>query len=107
MVALLTPDREAIASTLVESIPFSAKRLRAASRTLWCARWLRPRAISDLDLGKPPSPENQQSDGDAGKRRQVGGHAKLAGADERTAQPIDAVGKRIQPGEHREDSGQV
>src|SRR5215470_17006231 len=107
MVALLTPEAAAMASTLVASIPFSAKRLRAAARTLWCARWLRPRAISNLDLREAPGAENKQDNGHTAQDDQVRYNAKLTAPDESSAQAIHSVGKRVYAREDRENLGKI
>src|SRR5262245_32053752 len=107
MVALLTPEAAAIASTLVASMPFSANKLSAASRTCWCARWLRPRAISDLDLRKTPSAHDQQNHGDTGQNGQVGHNTKLAHPDQRSAQAIHSIGERVHAREDREHLGEI
>src|SRR5215475_12351641 len=108
MVALLTPEEAAIASTLVASIPFSANSSSAASRTLWCARWLRPRAISNLDLGEAPGSEQQQSDSDQQQRQQIGRRAKHhQPAGKRSAKTVHAVRERINPRNGGQRVGQI
>src|SRR5215472_12864688 len=110
MVALLTPDLAAMASTLVASIPFSANSSRAASRTLWCARWLRPRATSDLDLRKTPGAEDQHGHRDQRKSKQVRtGAEDHQAAGENAAQAVHSVRERIgtrNRGQHLRQIGQ-
>src|SRR5262249_40316973 len=98
MVALLTPEEAAIASTLVASIPFSANSSSAASRTLWCARWLKPRAISNLDLRKAPGSKQQQSDRDQKQSQQIGRCAEHhQPACKRSAEAVYSIREGINP----------
>src|SRR5215467_2976966 len=108
MVALLTRDFAAIASTLVASMPFSANSSRAASRTLWCARWLRPRAISNLDLRKTPGSKDEQGHRDERKSKQVrSGAEDHQTASENAAQAVYSIGERIDARNHGQHFGQV
>src|SRR5580704_5857824 len=60
MVALLTPESSAMASTLVISIPLSAINFRAAAITASCARSLRGLAIVSQECPKVSSNRNQK-----------------------------------------------